>query len=327
MKAWVLTDTENKLQLRELVNPEPSAGEALVRIQFSGLNRRDQWMLIGKYPGIVANTILGSDGCGVVEVGPDEWKSKEVVINPNIRWGGMEAAQSSDYSILGMPVNGTLANYVKVPLDRLHRKPDHLTPAEAAALPLAGLTAYRATLVKGKAGEGKKILVTGIGGGVALMALLFALAVGAQVWVTSSSQDKIDRACELGAKGGYLYTDPEWFRKVGPRGFDLVIDSGGGPQLNNYLRVIAPAGKIVIYGSTAGYPDKLDVFRLFWSQATIEGSTMGSDKEFKDMLAFVSRHHLKPVIDREYPSALGLEAFQRFLHPSHFGKIVIDWTL
>lgn len=304
--------------------PEASGNECVVKISAAALNRRDQWIREGMYPGIQFGTVLGSDGCGVVEEGPQEWIGKKVIINPNVNWGDNPEVQSAEYSVLGMPSNGTLAEYIKIPTHRLHEKPAHLSNEEAAALPLAGLTAFRATIKKGDAKAGKRVLVTGAGGGVSQFAIGFALASGSEVYVTSGSEEKIERVKEMGVKGGFNYKDEKWFKeasKVG--GFDAIIDSAGGNQLNNYLKIIKPAGRIVMYGSTTGYPEKVDVFRLFWSQAQIMGSTMGSDNEFVEMLEWVNKHQIKPTIDQVFELENYLQAFDRFKEPDGFGKIVV----
>lgn len=320
MKGLIITDQSEPIQLADL--PKMENGECLVRIRAAALNRRDQWIREGKYPGIKFGTILGSDGCGSVEVGP--LKGKTVIINPNVNWGDNPEVQSSTYSVLGMPTNGTLAEYIEVPADRLHEKPEHLSDEEAAALPLAGLTAFRATISKGLAAKNKRVLVTGAGGGVAQFAIAFALAAGSEVYVTSGSAEKIERAKKQGALDGFNYRDKDWVKEakeVG--GFDAIIDSAGGNQLNNYIKIIKPAGRIVMYGSTAGYPEKLDVFRLFWSQAQIMGSTMGSDQEFVQMIEFVSEHKIQPMIDKVFEFEDYLSAFDRFNDAEAFGKIVL----
>ena len=304
--------------------PEASGNECVVKISAAALNRRDQWIREGMYPGIQFGTVLGSDGCGVVEEGPQEWKGKKVIINPNVNWGGNLEVQSAEYSVLGMPSNGTLAEYIKIPTHRLQEKPTHLSDEEAAALPLAGLTAFRATIKKGQSNAGKRVLVTGAGGGVSQFAIAFAVASGAEVYVTSGSEQKIDKVSEMGVKGGFNYKNEKWFKeasKVG--GFDAIIDSAGGNQLNNYLKIVKPAGRIVMYGSTTGHPEKVDVFRLFWSQAQIMGSTMGSDDEFVEMLEWVNKHQIKPTIDQVFELENYLQAFDRFKEPDGFGKIVV----
>ncbi|GAB4242437.1 MAG: zinc-binding dehydrogenase [Ekhidna sp.] len=324
MKAITITQESEPIQLVAIDKPDVSGDECLVKISAAALNRRDQWIREGMYPGIQFGTVLGSDGCGVVEEGPEEWKGKEVIINPNVNWGGNPEVQSSDYSVLGMPTNGTLAEYIKVPAHRLAEKPSHLSDEEAAGLPLAALTAYRATIKKGGATSGKRVLITGAGGGVSQFAIAFGIAGGAEVYVTSGSEEKIEQVKAMGVKGGFNYKEEQWFKEAGKLGgFDAIIDSAGGNQLNNYLKIIKPAGRIVMYGSTTGHPEKLDVFRLFWSQAQIMGSTMGSDDEFVEMLEWVNKHRIKPTVDKVYKVDNYLKAFDRFKSPDHFGKIVV----
>ena len=327
MKTIAITQDKKPVQLVETSKPKLKSGECLVKIKAAALNRRDQWIREGMYPGIQYGIILGSDACGIVEEGSKEWVGKEVVINPNVNWGLNPEVQSPDYSVLGMPKNGTLAEYIAVPADRLHNKPVHLSVIEAAALPLGGLTAFRAVIHKGRVSSGKRILVTGAGGGVSQFAIAFSIATGAETYVTSRSEDKIRKCIEMGAKAGFNYRDEKWFKEAaGVGGFDVIIDSTGGNQLNNYLKIINPAGRIVMYGSTMGlgYPKKLDVFRLFWSQAQIMGSTMGNDDEFNEMLEFITHHAIKPTIDKVYPLEDYLQALDRFKEPDHFGKIILS---
>lgn len=324
MKAVTITNESEPIQLSEIDKPEVSGDECLIKISCAALNRRDQWIREGMYPGIQFGTVLGSDGCGIVEEGPAEWIGKEVIINPNVDWGTDPLAQSATYSVLGMPTNGTLAAYIKVPSHRLHEKPAHLSAEEAAALPLAGLTAFRATITKGGSEKGKKILVTGAGGGVSQFAIAFGLASGADVYVTSGSEDKINRAVRMGVKAGFNYKEENWPKlAVTHGGFDAIIDSAGGNQLNNYLKVVKPGGRIVMYGSTTGHPEKLDVFRLFWSQAQIMGSTMGNDEEFAEMIRWVNAFQITPTIDKVFSVEEYLQAFDRFKAPDSFGKIVV----
>ncbi|WP_425391286.1 quinone oxidoreductase family protein [Ekhidna sp.] len=321
MKAITITQESEPIQLTDMDKPEVSSDECLVKISAAALNRRDQWIREGMYPGIQFGTVLGSDGCGVVEVGPAEWKGKEVIINPNVNWGNNPEVQSSDYSVLGMPTNGTLAEYIKVPVHSLQKKPSHLSNEEAAALPLAGLTAFRAAIKKGGAKPGKRVLVTGAGGGVSQFAIAFAIASGAEVYVTSGSVEKIEKVKKMGVKAGFNYKEEKWFKEAGQ--YDAIIDSAGGNQLNNYLKIVKPAGRIVMYGSTTGHPEKVDVFRLFWSQAQIMGSTMGNDDEFVEMIECVNKYQIKPTVDQVYELEDYLNAFDRFKAPDHFGKIVV----
>ncbi|MFA0964279.1 zinc-binding alcohol dehydrogenase family protein [Roseivirga sp. BDSF3-8] len=330
MKALFLTDqTDNHLRIGDIDKPEPAKGEALIKIKASALNHRDQWMREGKYPGIRYETILGSDASGIVEkVNGEgaEWEGRHVVINPNIGWGEDPSVQKSDYSILGMPVNGTMAEYVSVPVDRLKEIPSHLNFSQAASLPLAGLTAYRALFTHGKLQKGQHVLINGIGGGVAQMAFMFAKAAGATVSVTSGTQEKLDLMKKKGAAGTYNYKEDNWAKSALKEqgGFHLCIDSAGGEGLNNLVKCTRPGGRIVFYGATTGMPKNLDLFRLFWNQITLQGSTMGNDQEFSDMIDFVADHKLVPEVDSVRPLAEAEEAFDAMKNFSQTGKLVLE---
>ena len=206
-------------------------------------------------------------------------------------------------SILGMPTNGTLAEYVEVEADKLFEKPSHLNWSEAAALPLGGLTAFRAVFGQGKLKEGDNILISGAGGGVAQFAFLFALAAKSNVYVTSGEEDKISTCLKLGAKAGFNYKNENWQKEAlqASGGFDFVIDSAGGNQINDFIKMMKPAGRIVFYGATNGTPEKLDMFRMFWNQITLQGSTMGNDQEFAEMVDFINEYKIKPIIDSVRP--------------------------
>ena len=285
MKALQITEP-GKIDVVDVPMPELGKGQVVVKMTAAALNRRDQWIRQGKYPNIQYGTTLGSDGCGEVTMVHNKddkhWIGKKVVINPNVNWGDNRNFQSSDYQVLGMPVDGTLAEYIAVNVDRLVRMPSHMIDEEAAAIPLGGLTAYRAITHHGQLKEGENVLISGFGGGVAQFAFLFAVKMGANVYVTSGSEEKIEKAFELGAKGGFNYQDDQWSREAikSTRGFDLVIDSAGGDQVDTFIKMMKPGGRIVFYGATNGLPDKIDLYRMFWNQLTLQGSTMGSDMEF-----------------------------------------------
>lgn len=319
-----------QIVVREIEISTAKEGEALVKIKAAALNRRDQWIREGKYPNIQFETTLGSDGCGVVEqvrLEQDQhWVGKTVIINPNVDWGDNPDCQTSGYQVLGMPTDGTLAEYITIPVHRLIEKPEHLTDVEAAALPLAGLTAYRALFRHGKLQKKQQVLITGIGGGVSQMAFLLAKAQGAAISVTSGSTEKLQQMKDMGAVHVYNYRD-EWDRQAlaDKVQFDLTIDSVGGAQLNNLIKLTKPGGKIVLYGATTGLTPKLDLYRLFWNQITLQGSTMGNDEEFKEMVAFVKQHQLKPLIDSERPFEHVIEAFDRMQDVAQLGKLVVTF--
>lgn len=327
MKALLLSGS-GVIEFKEVPIPVPGSGQALVKMKAAALNRRDDWIREGKYPNIRFGVIMGSDGSGVVEAVGNEadqpWIGQEVVINPNIDWGPDPEVQSARYTILGMPVDGIFAEYAVVAVDRLHHKPFHLDFLQAAALPMGGLTAFRALFRKGELKSGQNILISGFGGGVAQFAFLFAKAAGANVYVTSGSTDKLEKALKLGATGAYNYkkeaTFPDLWKTKG--GFDLVIDSAGGDQINNFIKVLKPKGKIVFYGATNGLPAKLDLYRMFWNQLSLLGTTMGSDNEFNEMLSFVSKHQIRPLIDSIRPFAVIADSFPDITKPNKVGKIV-----
>jgi NADPH:quinone reductase-like Zn-dependent oxidoreductase len=282
------------------------------------------------YPGIKTPVILGSDGAGVVtDIGQgveSSWRQKEVIINPGLEWGTDRRAQSKAFHILGMPMDGTFATEVLVPETQLHDMPAHLNWHEAAALPLAGVTAYRAVFTQGRLQAGETVLISGVGGGVATFALQYAVKAGAEVWVTSSSARKIQRAVELGARGGFDYANESWpkeFAKVA-QAAHLIVDSAGGKGYRQLLAVAAPGGRIVNYGATVGTPEKLDMFKLFWSQLHLIGSTMGSPEDFDNMLAFVEHHRIKPVVDEVLPLEQGNAAIEKMASSPQFGKLVLE---
>ena len=206
------------LHLQDVPDPQPKAGEVVVRLKAAALNHRDVWIRKGLYAGIKLPIILGSDGAGTVAaigVGVDpSLMGKEVVINPGFDWGKDERVQSPYFRILGLPDDGTYAEMVKAPATHVHRKPAAWTWEEAAALPLAALTAYRAVVTRAQAREGEHVLVTGIGGGVSIAALQIAKASGARVVVTSGSDAKLERAKTLGAIGGVNYKLSDWSKTV-----------------------------------------------------------------------------------------------------------------
>ncbi|GIV56687.1 MAG: alcohol dehydrogenase [Candidatus Kapaibacterium sp.] len=328
MKALVLR-TAGHVSLEDIEQEPIPVGYARVRLLAAALNHRDVWIIEGKYAKIRYPSVLGSDGCGIVEEVNDAERSligQRVIINPNQHWGADERVQSADYTILGMPSPGTFAEYITVPLDRLHPAPAHLGDEEAAALPLAGLTAYRAVAVQGQVGSSDALLISGIGGGVALFALLFARALGARtIAVTSGAAWKLERAIALGADHGVLYTAPTWSdelrRRVG--GFDLIVDGSAGEPFNHLVALSNPAGRIVLYGATLGGVPMLDVHRIFWRQLRIIGTTMGSDRDFAAMLAAVEQYQIRPVVDSVFPLAQYAEAFERMRRGEQFGKIVL----
>ena len=333
MKAIVLRDlgdAEN-LKLEECPDPVAAPGEAVVALHAAALNHRDVWIRRGQYAGIKLPIILGSDGAGVVRsvgAGVDPtWVGREVVVNPSLDWGNDPRVQGANYRILGLPDNGTYAEMINIPATQLARKPAHLSFDEAAAIPLAGLTAYRALVTRARVQPGETVVVTGIGGGVSTFALQIAKAIGARVFVTSGSDAKLAKAIEIGADGGANYRTGDWVQELiqlgGGGGPDVVIDSVGGETLDHAVSLVKPGGRIVTYGATTGAVKNLEVRRVFWKQVDLMGSTMGSPAEFTDMIAFYDKHQLKPVIDRVFPLDEAPHAHRRMEQAGQMGKIVL----
>lgn len=318
MKALLATGIREPLVYKEVDLPEHDDTFGVVRLKAAALNRRDFWITLGLYPNLRFPTVLGSDGCGVYE-------GEEVVINPSINWGSDPRFYTDDYFILGMEEYGTFAEKVAVRKKNIYPKPAHLTPEQAAALPLAGLTAYRVLFSRCQAGAGDKVLISGIGGGVALFACQFALAAGADVYVTSSSEEKISKALALGAKGGGNYKDPDSLKGLQKQagGFDVVIDSAGGDGFNQLLKMCNKGARVGVYGGTAGSWNNVSVPNIFFKQLSIFGSTMGSDAEFGQMLDFVSTHRIVPVVDSVFDLKDGNQAIQMMKNSLQFGKIVL----
>ena len=328
MRAVCLTGI-NQISLADVPQPIPAAGEALVRIRAAALNHRDVWIKLGQYAGVTFPITPGSDGIGsVVEVGAGvdrAWVGRDVIINPSLSWGGSPAAQGAEFSILGLPRSGTLAEYVTLPATQLSGKPPHLSDQEAAALPLAGLTAYRALFTRAKLQRGERVLITGIGGGVALFALQFARAAGAETYGTSSSADKLARAEQLGALGGFNYNDPDWAKTAAKSGgFDVIIDGAGGPGFDQVVDAASGGGRIVIYGATRGNPPSIAARKIFWRQLSILGTTMGSPQDWDAMVGFVAREKIRPVISDVFPLERAVDAFALMERGGQFGKIVIE---
>ncbi|MFN0122212.1 MAG: zinc-binding dehydrogenase [Blastocatellia bacterium] len=334
MKAIVLRELggPEKLLLEDIADPAPGAGEAVVRLKAAALNHRDRWIRVGLYAGIKLPIILGSDGAGVVHAvgeGVDSaLAGQEVIINPSLDWGTDEAAQGKNYRILGLPEDGTYAEYIKIPAANVVAKPAHLSWEEAAAIPLAGLTAYRAVATRAQVKAGETVLVTGIGGGVATFAMQFCKALGARVLVTSGSDDKLARARELGADGGVNYKSETWTKEImgmtGGNGPDAVIDSAGGTSLEDAVKIVRAAGRVVFFGATTGLAHNRDLRRIFLKQLNILGSTLGSDREFAAMVKLYNDHQLKPVVDQVFPLADAAGAHQRMEEAGQLGKIVLS---
>jgi zinc-binding alcohol dehydrogenase/oxidoreductase len=318
LKSLIVNQLKSPPEWVDMPNPVPAHGEVTVEIRAAALNHRDLFITQGQYAGIQTPCILGSDGSG-------EWNGKPVILYPALAWGDSPDFQGKSFRVLGMPENGTFAEQICIPKENIFPMPDHLSWEEAAALPLAGLTAWRTLFSRCQLKKGEKVLITGIGGGVALTALQLALAAGAEVYVTSSTSEKIDRAIALGAKGGANYRETGWEKnlKLTAGGFDVIIDSAAGDGFALLPGLCNPGARIGLYGGTLGKVNGLSMQIVFWKQISILGSTMGSPDEFEAMLSFVQKHRIVPIVDSVFPLKDGARAFEKLNLGGQFGKVVL----
>ena len=332
MKAIILEGINQPLLYTDVLTPEIHSGEVLVKVHTASFNHRDLWIQKGQYGGLRFPSIQGRCGCGVVEkVAADvdsSWIGKEVILNPSLNWGSNPNTQAKDYIILGMAQDGTFAEYVKIHSRLLFHKPIHLSNEEAAAIPLAGLTGFRALFTRARAAKNENILVTGVGGGVALLVMQFAIAAGCNVYVTSGNDEKLAKALSLGAKGGVNYKNENWHKEIQKMsgGIDAVVDSACGDNFAKLTDIVNPAGRIAFYGATLGAFNSGVPAKIFWKQLDILGSTMGNDEDFANMVQFVRDHKIKPVIDSVYPLEQAQQAIEKMERGEQFGKIVLKVT-
>jgi zinc-binding alcohol dehydrogenase/oxidoreductase len=329
MKAIVLEAPDKPLVWKEVEKPILAPGEVLVKIKAAALNRRDYWIKIGKYASLQYPTILGSDGAGIVtEVGSsndEHWIGKEVIINPSNNWGDHDEYQSKEFKILGLPDDGTFAEYVKTRAEYLYDKPSYLTWEQAAAVPLSGLTSFRALFTKGKAKKGDTVLISGVGSGTGAFALQWAVAAGCRVFVTSGTGQKLEKARQLGASAGVNYKSQDWAEQLHQLagGFDVIIDSALGEGFAKFPDLCNPGARMVYFGATAGDMPAINGRKVYWKQLQILGTTMGTATDFKAMLDFMNEHEIIPVIDEVFPLADAAKAIDKMEVSTQFGKLVL----
>src|ERR687896_1231072 len=335
MKAMVLHELggPDSLSFEDAPDPEAGPGETVVRLHAAALNRRDVFVTRGQYPGAKPEAlpvILGSDGSGEVAArgegaaGPDE--GTEVVINPALYWGDDPRKPSKEYRILGLPDDGTFAQFVKVPAENVFPKPSHLSHEEGAAIPLAALTAYRALVTRGALEEGETVVVPGVGSGVATFVVQIAAALGARVFVTSGSDEKIEKAKEFGAEGGVNYDSEDWSKELKSMagGVDLSVDLAGGEAFNALVSLAKPGGRIVAVGATAGPTPKAMTIRIALKHLDVLGTAMGTNEEFGAMLDLYAEHGLRPKVNETFPLEETASALHLMEEGSGMGKIVLE---
>lgn len=349
MQALVIAQAAADLPLSQNVSlrdfPEPvapPAGSVRIKTLASALNHLDLWVTRG-VPGLPLTypRISGSDACGIVEsLGEDvdaSWLNKKVILNAATKpvrnrrpLDPSEHDMAPEYEMIGEHFNGTHTQFFNAPVNNLAIVPDSTDPAKAAAFGLGFLTAYSMMVTKAGLRPGQRVLVTGIGGGVALAALAIAKHMSCRVIVTSRHQWKLDKARELGADECVLDSGQDWSKQVrdwtGKCGVDLAVDSSGKATHLKCIKSLTRGGAYVTPGCTSGPDATTDLARIFWNQLRILGSTMGSCDEFAELAALFNSGKLSPVIDSVYPHTRGVEAFERLHAGEQFGKLVITWT-
>ena len=313
--------TAGVLRPGEFPDPVARPGWATVKLHASALNWHDVLVRQGRYRSPLPH-VIGADGAGVrTDTG------ENVVVLPSLNWGNRDEAPGSGWEILGDHTPGTYAELVSVPAECLAPKPRGLSWAEAAALPLVGLTTYRALFVRGRLQEGESMLVIGAGGGIATMAIALAVAAGASIAVTSSSTDTLERAVSAGATGGVLHSEQEWpehARALSPdnAGFDLILDPVG--RWSESVRALKPGGRLVVLGANAAQTAQMDIRSFYFGQFDLLGTTMGSSRDFAGLLNMIDRCSVRaPVIDREFPLDRAAEAHEHLERGRTFGKCVL----
>lgn len=342
MRALALTGVGGLEHLSLLDLPAPplvSPDDVRVSMRAAALNRLDLFVAGGlPGPGLTYPHVVGADGAGVVESAGAEVRhvrpGDRVMFNPGIPCGRCDACARgehplcADFAILGEHRAGTIAEYVVLPGANVARVPDKMSWAEAAAFPLATLTAWRMLTTRARVQPGETVLVWGAGGGVAQASVQVALHLGATVIATSGSDAKLDIARRLGAAHTINHAiqdvPAEVKRITGRRGADVVVDTVGERTWPLSVRCLARAGRLVTCGATSGPHVALDVRKLFWHQWSILGSTMGSRREFAEIVALAEAGKLRPVIDRVVSLADAVSAFQRLARGEQAGKLVIE---
>jgi len=308
------------LSLDDVPDPAPVPGEVLIRLRAASLNHLDIWLRRG-LPSVPKPRILGADGAGVVEAlgeGVDGFaEGDRVVLNPGLEDGA---------HIVGEHMDGTHAELISIPAGYVHPIPDRLSFEEAAAFPLVFATAYRMLATRAGLQEGEWVLVWGIGAGVATASLEIAKALGGKVLATSTSDEKLERARELGADA-VVRTDADVVAAAreasGGKGADIVVEHIGEATWKSSLQAVRPGGRITVCGATSGPNPPAMLHRIFWKQLSILGSTMGTREDFAAVLDLVATGRVTPIVDRTFPLAEAAAAHEYLEGGHQVGKVVL----
>jgi NADPH:quinone reductase-like Zn-dependent oxidoreductase len=336
VKAVVLSGSfglEN-LRVEERPDPEPGPRELVLRMRAASLNYRDLMMVRGEYnPRQPLPLVPASDGVGevvVVGAGVARVKVGDRVC-PIFAQGYLagEPTREKLKTTLGGPLDGTLTELMRVSEDSVVKVPSHLTNVEAACLPCAGVTAWNALVAQGQLQPGQTLLTLGTGG-VSIFALQIGKTLGARVIVTSSSDEKLQRARELGADEIVNYrTTPDWAKRVreltNGRGVDHVIEVGGGGTLAESIKSVRPGGTVSIIGALAGAKSELNVLPVLMQNIRLQGVFVGHRESFEGLCAAVAEKQIRPVVDRSFGFDQARAALEHMQSGSHFGKVCLDF--
>jgi NADPH:quinone reductase-like Zn-dependent oxidoreductase len=302
------------LRYEDAPEPEPRSGEVLVRLRAASLNHLDLWIRKG-LPSVPKPRILGADGAGLRED-----TGERVVINPGIEHG-------EKITVVGEHMDGTHAELVAVPETNVYPLPEEISFEEAAAFPLVFETAYRLLVTKAQLQEGEWVLLWGIGSGVATAGLAIAKALGAKAIVTSSSDEKLERARKLGADAAVNHANGDVRGAVAEatdgQGVEVVLEHVGEATWQTSLQAARAGGRIAVCGATSGPNPPAALHRIWWKQLTIYGSTMGTREDFEGAYELVKSGRAKPVVDSVFPLAQAQAAHERMEAAEQFGKIVL----
>jgi len=311
------------LRYEDVPDPEPAPGEVLVSLRAAGLNHLDVWVRKG-LPSAPKPRILGADGAGVVAALGDGVVGFEigerVVVNPGIVHNGR-------ITVIGEHTDGTYCELKALSAEQLYPLDDSLSFEEGAAFPLTFETAHRMLVTKAALREGEWVLIWGIGGGVALAAFELCRALGARTIVTSSSAEKLERARELGADIAVSHSNDDVVQAVkeatGGHGADVVIETVGEATWERSLAAAAQEGRVVVCGATSGHSPPARLYRLWWKQLVIYGSTMGLPSDFEGAYELIRAARARVHIDSVYPLAEAAKAHELLESGAQFGKVVL----
>ena len=307
------------LRYEKAPDPVPGTGQVLIELRAASLNHLDIWVRKG-LPSVPKPRILGADGAGIVVSGDGFSPGDRVVINPGLDHG------DGRITVIGEHTDGTHAELIAVPRSQVYPLPGSLDFETAAAFPLVFETGYRMLATKASLREGEWLLVWGIGSGVSTACLAIAKALGANVIVTSSSVDKLERARELGADAALNHDTDDvvaGVKELTGGGAHVVVDHVGGATWQRSLAAARAAGRVCVCGATTGPNPPAQLHRIWWKQLTIYGSTMGSKEDFEAVYDLVASGRVVPLVDAIYPLAEAAAAHERLEAGEQLGKIVL----